>query len=43
MSAYDVRKTALTVETIWHERGPRLAGPLLVGTSIAVMRDPFAG
>ena len=43
MSAYDVRKTALTVETVWHERGPRLAAPLLVGTSIAVIRNPFAG
>jgi hypothetical protein len=43
MSAYDIRKTALTVETVWHERGPRLATPLLVGTSIAVIRNPFAG
>jgi hypothetical protein len=43
MSAYDVRKTALTVETVWHERGPRLAAPLLVGTSIAVIHNPFAG
>jgi hypothetical protein len=43
MSVYDIRKTALTVETVWHERGPRLATPLLVGTSIAVIRNPFAG
>jgi hypothetical protein len=43
MSAYDIRKTALAVETIWHERGPQLATPLLVGTSIAVIRNPFAG
>jgi hypothetical protein len=43
MSAYDIRKTALTVETVWHERGPRLATPLLVGTSITVIRNPFAG
>jgi len=43
MSAYDIRKTALTVETVWHERGPRLATPLLIGTSIAVIRNPFAG
>jgi len=43
MSAYDVRKTALTIETIWHERGPLLAKPLLVGTAIAVIRNPFAG
>lgn len=43
MSAYDVRKTALSIETIWHERGPLLAKPLLVGTSIAVIGNPFAG
>lgn len=43
MSAYDIRKTAMTVETIWHERGPRRAQPLLVGTSIAVIHNPFAG
>ena len=43
MSAYDIRKTVLGIETIWHERGPRLAEPLLVGTSVAVIRNPFAG
>lgn len=42
-AAYEVRKTALGVETIWHERGPRLPQPLLVGTAIAVIRNPFAG
>ena len=29
--------------TIWHERGPRRAQPLLVGTAIAVIRNPHAG
>jgi len=43
MSSYDIRKTALSVETVWHERGPRLEKPLLVGTSVAVIRNPFAG
>jgi len=43
MSAYDVRKTTLSIETIRHERGPLLAKPLLVGTSLAVIRNPFAG
>lgn len=43
MSSYDIRKTALGVETIWHERGPRLEQPLLVGTVVAVIRNPFAG
>ncbi|MBR1270358.1 amino acid synthesis family protein [Bradyrhizobium sp. AUGA SZCCT0222] len=42
-AAYEIRKTSLSVETIWHERGPRLATPLLVGTAIAVIRNPFAG
>ncbi|WP_298241656.1 amino acid synthesis family protein [uncultured Bradyrhizobium sp.] len=41
--SYDIRKTALGVETVWHERGPRLETPLLVGTAIAVIRNPFAG
>lgn len=41
--SYDIRKTALGVETIWHERGPGLEKPLLVGTAIAVIRNPFAG
>jgi hypothetical protein len=43
MSSYDIRKTALSVETILHERGPRLEKPLLVGTAIAVIRNCFAG
>ncbi|WFU22555.1 amino acid synthesis family protein [Bradyrhizobium sp. CB1717] len=41
--SHDIRKTALSVETVWHERGPRLEKPLLVGTAIAVVRNPFAG
>ncbi|WP_375305180.1 amino acid synthesis family protein [Bradyrhizobium sp. A11] len=41
--SYDIRKTALGVETISHERGPRLEKPLLVGTAIAVIHNPFAG
>lgn len=40
---YDVRKTQLSVETIWHERGPRLSQPLRIGTALAVIRNPFAG
>ena len=43
MSSYDIRKTALSVETVWHERGPHLEKPLLVGTSGAVVRNPFMG
>lgn len=41
-AAYDVRKTSFSVETIWHERGPRREQPLRVGTAIAVIRNPFA-
>jgi hypothetical protein len=40
---YDIRKTQISVETIWHERGPRLAVPLRVGTALAIIRNPFAG
>src|SRR3954462_2987702 len=41
--SHDIRKTALSVETIWHERGPRLETPLPGGTAVAVIRNPFAG
>jgi hypothetical protein len=40
---YDIRKTQLSVEEVWHERGPRLAQPLRVATVLAVIRNPFAG
>lgn len=43
MSSYDIRKSALSVETVWHERGPRLEKPLLIGTAVAVVANPFAG
>jgi hypothetical protein len=40
---YDIRKTQVSVETVWHERGPRLSQPLRIGTALAVIRNPFAG
>lgn len=43
MSPFDVRKIRISREEIWHERGPRLASPLLVGTALAVIRNPYAG
>lgn len=43
MTSYDIRKTQTSVETIWHERGPRLAQPLRVGTALAIIRNPSAG
>ncbi|WP_428155931.1 amino acid synthesis family protein [Brevundimonas sp.] len=39
----DIRKTQLSVETIWHERGPRRETPIRVVTAVAVVRNPFAG
>ena len=39
----DIRKTQLTVEEIWRERGPRREAPLRVATAVAVIRNPFAG
>lgn len=43
MSSFDIRKTQLSIEEIWHERGPRSAVPLRVATALAVIRNPFAG
>ena len=40
---FDIRKTKIAVEEIRHERGPVLAVPLLVGTAVAIIRNPFAG
>jgi hypothetical protein len=42
-TAYDIRKTQLSIEEVWHERGPRRAQPLLVGTALAVINNPYAG
>ncbi|MFC9357909.1 amino acid synthesis family protein [Rhodococcus sp. NPDC057014] len=39
----DVRRTTLNIETIWHERGPRLEVPLTLVSAAAVVRNPFAG
>jgi hypothetical protein len=43
VTVYDIRKTQLSIEEVWHERGPRRAQPLLVGTSLAVINNPYAG
>jgi hypothetical protein len=40
---FDIRKTQVSVEEVWHERGPRLAKPLRVAVAAAVIRNPFAG
>lgn len=39
----DVRKFALGIEEIRHDRGPALDRPLLKGWVAAVIRNPFAG
>lgn len=39
----DIRKTQLSVEEVWHERGARATTPLRVATALAVVRNPFAG
>lgn len=39
----EIRKTAVQVETIWHEGGPASAEPLKKGAAIAVIKNPFAG
>ena len=38
-----IRRTALTVETIHHEGGPPPAVPLRQGCALAVVRNPYAG
>lgn len=43
MSEFDIRKTKVTVERVWHDRGPLLPAPLLVGCALAVIRNPYAG
>ncbi len=43
LPAIDARKIVLTVEEVWHDRGPRLAKPLLRGSVAALLRNPYAG
>ncbi len=43
LPAIDVRKILVTVEEVWHDRGPRLATPLLRGSVAALLRNPYAG
>lgn len=43
MGLVQIRRTALTVETIHHEGGPPPAQPLRQGCALAVVRNPYAG
>jgi hypothetical protein len=42
-SSVQVRKTAVTVETIHHEGGPVADRPVRIAAALAVVRNPFAG
>ena len=39
----EIRKTAIQIETIWHEGGPIAEQPLKKAAAIAVIKNPFAG
>jgi hypothetical protein len=43
MSLVAIRKAQLSVEEIFHERGPVASSPLIVATALAVIRNPYAG
>jgi amino acid synthesis protein len=43
MPEVSVRKTAMVVEDIYHEGGPRSRTPLRRAAALAVIRNPFAG
>ncbi|QHE86885.1 amino acid synthesis family protein [Hydrogenophaga sp. BPS33] len=43
MSLIHVRKKLLTLETIYHEGGPARADPILMGSIVAVVNNPYAG
>jgi hypothetical protein len=42
-SSVQVRKSAVTVETIHHEGGPPAERPVRIGAALAVVHNPFAG
>ena len=39
----DIRKTALTVEDLYHDGGPRAERPLQTAVAYAVVHNPYAG
>ena len=43
MSLIDIRKRSLTIETVFHEGGPRADKPLRLAAACAVLRNPYAG
>ena len=43
MSLIEIRKKAITVETVFHEGGPPPKTPLRMAAAVAVVRNPYAG
>ena len=43
MSKLNLRKTAYSVEEIFHEGGPAPANPLRRAAALAIIENPFAG
>ena len=43
MSLIDIRKRSLTIETVFHEGGPRPDKPVRLAAACAVIRNPYAG
>src|SRR5690349_21576217 len=39
----DIRRQIITVEEVWHEKGPRLSTPIKRGWAAVVLKNPFAG
>lgn len=39
----EIRKTAVNVEQVFHEGGPKATEPLVKASAIAVIKNPFAG
>ena len=43
MPLIEIRKSSLTIETIYHEGGPVAAKPLKLAAACAVIKNPYAG
>jgi hypothetical protein len=43
MSLIEIRKRSLTIETTYHEGGPKAETPLRIAAACAVIQNPYAG
>ena len=43
MSLINIRKKLLSIETVYHERGPAAKVPLKIGVIASVIKNPYAG